>query len=351
MVRKNTKILFAAQDPGGFNALLPVFLEFKKRGVNCLMILAGQSRLLAKRQRIKFKDGSLLTAKKIASYLKDEDVDCVVVGTSDGLSLDKRVTSWAKSQGLPSLAIIDFWSVDHRERFSSPQVLDHRYEPDVICVIDELMKRRLISEGFRPRKIKITGNPFFSIFKQPLPSGGRYLLFICQPFSEIYSKLDKLTGQPDFNEVQILADYLKLFRLLKIRQPIKIALHPRTIKKNKFDHLKVDSLGQLEIVQTDTYKLIPGAFLIFGINSVILFQAALQGKKVVSYQPGITKQQDILMSNRLGLSYSAYNLQQLKIILGRCFSRKLKNPEIIRRRYVSDQPKLKILRVIEQLVN
>lgn len=345
MKKRINKILFAAQDPGGFNCLMPVIKELKKKKIFFQVILANESRNVAKNNNIDFIDGNIINQAQREKILNQFNFNCVVVGTSDGFSLDKKVTQWAKKKKIPTVSVTDFWSVDHRTRFSSQNKVDLNFATDVFCVIDQRMKNQMIQEGFNPKKILITGNPFFSTFNKKLSDQGKFILFVCQPFTEVYDHLDKISGQPFFNEIKIFEDYLLCLKNNKINLPIIIALHPRCKRKDKFNFLLKNNKS-IRIAKKETSKLIKDAKLVLGINSIMLFEAAMLGKRVVSFQPGINKKNDILITNHIGLTCNAYNFKQLNQIISKCLKIKKNKIKAIREKYVNKNSINKVISAI-----
>ncbi len=344
------KIVFCAQDAGGFNAIFPVINALKKKA-EVLILLTGVSRKLADAADIFYRGCDAISDIELDVLLKKFDPDVVVCGTSTGLSLDKKAILWAKENNIPTIAIVDFWS-NYKMRFSNPGAFDLAYLPDVICVIDGFMKKQMEKESFDSSRLFITGNPYFDTFKSFKNSGGKYILFAEQPFSEVYSSSDKSVTSPIFNEIGVFSDFIRVLEKAKIAYPVIISFHPRSKNKNKFDKIITHSKIKIKIAKEKTEKLLENAKIVIGINGMVLFEAALGGKTVLSYQPGIKKADDVLMSNRLGLSEAAYNYSQLEQKIKRIFSQKKKTAEYdaIRRKYINNNSTGKVIKIINKAV-
>jgi len=312
---KNKKIVFTAQDPGGFNALFKVIQKLKDDDhFSIKTILANESRKKAEEEKIEFIDCTDFSIEYIENILEEFEPDIVFSATSDGKSIEKIVTKWAKNNNVPVIAVIDFWS-NYKLRFSNPGTLDLAYLPDKICVIDKYMKKEMLKDGFGEEKLVITGNPFFDTFEKTESKKGDYILFASQPFSELDRNDNKEEDKPFFNEVDVFSQIVEQLEKLKIDLPIKIALHPRSKKRNKYNNIINNSSLKIEVAQENTENLIEKAGLVIGINTMVLFQAAITGNKVISYQPDINLNQDPLVSNHLKISYSAYSKEALKKVL------------------------------------
>lgn len=353
-MRKNSeyKILFAAQNPGGFNALMPVIKKtIEAKSCKVKVCLAEEACGMAKRFKLNFTNCTGITRKELEILLNKFQPDIALIATSDGLSLEKKATVWAKNNGVKTLSIIDFWA-NYKQRFSTPGTLDLAYLPDAICVIDESMKREMTKEEFNARRLFVTGNPFFESFGLIKQDRGKYILYADQPFSEIGAKGGYINS-PMFDEVEIFSDYVKALGKLNIKLPIIIAFHPRSKKRNKYDRIMAKSKLKISLAKRKTEDLIKAAETVVGINTMVLFQAAISGKKVVSYQPGIIKWQDPLKSNLLGLSYAAYNFSQLEKQLNKAlnqmeYSQKYQEA---RDKYVFKNSTQRVINVINKLIN
>lgn len=313
---KNKRILFVAQDPGGFNSLVNVIKNLQKNKLDAKVFLANESRQIAEKNRIKYIDCTNKGEAEINEIINTFNPDLIFTATSMGMSLEKKALSWAKANRVKSIAIIDFWS-NYKIRFSTPGTDDLKYLPDAICVIDEYMKKEMITRGFKKENLFVTGNSFFDTLKKVKNEKEKYILFASQPFSEAAAKDKKFADKPAFDEVKIFSDIENALRESGNKLPILISFHPREKKRDKFDKIIFKSKLKIKKAKKDTAQLFSGAKLVIGINTMILFQAVLAGKKVVSYQPGIRKEFDPLISNHLKLSLPTYSYNDLLKILKR----------------------------------
>lgn len=348
---KKIKVIFAAQDPGGFNTILPVIKKLKKNsGFLLKIILANQSKDMAKNQRINYRDGNYLTEKTIARFFKKESPDLIFTATSVGYSLEKKIVKLAKRQKIKTVAIIDIWS-NYKLRFSDPGTKNLTYLPDYILVIDRLMKKEMISQGFDSKKLIITGNPFFDTFPILTSSSRKekVISFFSQPFSESCKK-DK--NYLDYsNEIQVFRDIVRALEKFQLKIPLKIKFHPRDTKLNKLDKIIKGSKLNISIEKKlSAENLIKKSKLIIGINSMVLFQAAMMDKPVLSYQPNL-KKPDPLISNRLGLSWAVYKKKNLYPALKKLLSirGKKQNRELIKR-YTQNKSTQKVIDFIINLL-
>lgn len=289
---KKHKIIFAAQDPGGFNTIAPIIKKLKKDArFNVSVILAKHACKIAQRENIKYLDvDKILVPKKI-------NADLIFTATSYGDSIEKKLIAIGKHKKIPTISIIDFWS-DYKIRFKKDL-------PDYILVIDEIMKKEMIEQGFSEKKIFITGNPFFDSFSKIKPKEKKDLIvFFSQPFSEA---------------LEVFREIVEAVERINPQKKITIKFHPRCKKLDKFDKIIKNSRLKIEKEKKlSAEDLIKQGEIIVGINSMVLFQAAMVGKKVLSYQPNL-KGPDPLLSNRLGLSTSVYQKKEVYPVLKKMF--------------------------------
>lgn len=346
-MKRKSRIIFTAQDPGGFNAIAPVIKKLEKdRRFSVAVILAKHACLFAKEQNIKYSD-----ADKTPFDITGADL--IFTGTSFGDSIEKRIILAAKAKNIPTISIVDFWT-DYIPSFSDSETGNFRYLPDYILAVDEIMKRDMTRTGFPPDKIFITGNPYFDSFsKKPVRKTDENLVaFFSQPFSEIYKDSDRdYKDCSMFDEVKIFEDIVEIMEKIDSNKKITINFHPRTKKFDKFDKIirnsKLNIRKEKELYNKD---LIEKSGIIVGINSVVLFQAAMMGKKVLSYQPGL-KGPDFLISNRLGLSVPVYKKQNLYPVFKKMFSQKpLKGNSKVIEKYAGNKSTQKVTDFIADVI-
>lgn len=304
MKRKHQiRVLFVSQNPGGFQAIFPVYKKLKKDPSFFVDYIFGdEARSIAEDARIRFIPTGRITKKYIEKQCNIVQPDIVLFGTSEGLSIDKLAVLVAREQHIVSVALIDYWS-NYAMRFSDPGKKNLAYLPDWILVMDEYTKHEMTSKGFAADQIVVTGNPFFDTLryrKQDEPSRPRFISFFDEPLSAIP------------NEVQVFGDIVNVLEELGMNSKVVLKLHPRSFKKNKYNSIIKKSVLDIKIDQkTPADDLFRKSDLVLGIASTVLFRAAMEGKRVLSYQPGNTGH-DTLITNALGLSLGVYQKSDLK---------------------------------------
>ncbi|MEK7540639.1 MAG: HAD-IA family hydrolase [Patescibacteria group bacterium] len=345
-MKRKYKIIFTAQDPGGFNAIAPVIKKLEKdKRFNMSVILAKHACLLAEKLNIKYSDAG----KKSFNI---NGADLVFTGTSFADSIEKIIIAMAKAKNIPTISIVDFWT-DYAPSFSDPETGNLKYLPDYILAVDEIMKKQMTADGLPANKIFITGNPYFDSFSKIIlhKPNKAHIAFFSQPFSEIYKNSRKdYKNCTKFDEVQVFEDIVKALEKIDLNKKIIINFHPRSKKLDKFDKIIKNSNIKIEKEKKPYNKeLIKKSEIIAGINSVVLFEAAMLGKKVLSYQPNL-KGADLLISNRFGLSTPVYKKEELYPILKKMlFQTFQKNNSKLIKKYTENKSTQKVINFITKI--
>ncbi len=303
------KVLISASDPGGAFAILPVVKKLF-RSARLTIVLGGKARQVFRDAKVRFKDGERMTRDNLVSFIQRAKPDIFLSGTSFGPTLDKKLLLLCRKSKIPAVYVLDFWS-NYWQRFSTAKI-DFKFLPDYVCVMDERARREIIREGFPARHIIVTGNPYFEHFlklKITKPDKNK-ILFLSQPLAELKRHQQiKSYGYDEFKALQDLQQVLKSYPKAKLY----VRLHPRESSgKFKDSHVRYDPHKKIE----DSINYYG---LLVGMNSAALFEAALAGAQVVSYQPGL-RVPDALPSNRLGLSLLVKTKKDLRTTLGKYFS-------------------------------
>lgn len=330
------RVLFVAQDLGGFNAILPVWKSMKSMPHFLVFFICPKK-----------------ISGRASAYMENifdkVQPDILVTGTSIGRSHDKTAVAIAKSRQIPSIAVLDFWS-NYSARFSDPGTKNFKYLPDWILVMDAYAKKEMVAEGFDAKRIVVSGNPYFDTFaKRNFNSGvgkSEIISFFEQPFSEI---TESAYG---FSEMHVLDDLLGALERVGLRKKVIIKLHPRTKNLSKFNRIIKRHTVRVTVNRTmNPVTLIRKSLLVLGMNSMMLFIASLAKKKVLSYQPGLHRP-DPLISNRLALSIGVYKKSELLTNLKKAihFEIKKKSLKTISD-YLKNQSTTKVINFIAERVS
>lgn len=302
-------VLVSADNPGGANAIVSVVKKLSQYTA----YVSGAAKDVFRAADLEFIDADSLSEQELIEKIKEQNFDLFFAGTSMGDTVDKKLLPWCKENKIPSVYVLDFWS-NYRIRFD--EVL-----PDYICVMDEKAKEEMVAEGFAADSVIVTGNPYFDHFIDGITTDNEkhdQILFVSQP-------LDGLNY--GYTELEVLNDLAEIISQNDLSFELIVRFHPRD-DKNKYDNI----ITEFDFVSVDDKSIaesLSRAGLVVGMNSILLFQAAVAGKKVISYQPNLNRK-DVLVSNDLGLSELITDKDELVVILKKYFdgSDNLKNEQI-----------------------
>lgn len=287
------KILCMAGDPGGARSLNPVIAELKQRDVELLILGYRQGAAILKELNLPVTVCNETLAQDAVSYLRQTKADLLLTATSmNGQDFEKTFFQAAREAGIPSIAVLDFWS-NYRGRFAT-QPADGPLDalPDHIAVMDSRAVEDMVALGFPNDRLLITGQPaydeLFQAFDVPatrarvrnalvVGADDLLLIYASQPFTEMTAETG--IAPVPYDEMQCLQ------LLLNSTQEANIWVrpHPRETAG------KFQALGDPRLIissEFDRISAIHASDGVTGMASNFLLEAALLGLPVLSLQPG-----------------------------------------------------------------
>lgn len=296
-------ILCAAGDPGGSRAVLPVVQELARRGAECRVVghgFLGEELPPALCSLLcTLEEAEELLARSGTSYIFGSSV-------SDGLPL--RMARKAKNVGGFTVHLLDNWSsYALRLKTDGADML----VPDVYAVMDEVAKQGALAEGIPASCLRVTGHPAFSGTAQSLralrhtdkrtharrlglPEDRFVLVFVCEPFKDVFGSDLRSAGHPGFTEETVLNSLLKAL----VRHPCAGDIYFAVLPHPKQNSDEVEELWQNAVrggggdIRGGVLHLpsgrdcLPAASGICGMASILLYEAWLGGMPVLCLQPG-----------------------------------------------------------------
>lgn len=339
-LRRLLKIIAGCQDPGGYNAILPIVKELRIRGYNVEFLASGYSARIIRKMNVVFSKTLKQNFASIEKSFVKTKPNVVLIGTSLGYSLENVLVMLAQKYNVPSIAVLDSW-VSYSKRFSGLSSGEKfRYLPNIVCVMDDIAKNEMINEGIPPDRIRVTGNPYFDNFREEimvyLSEKSNFLkdkglasdVLIVSFFSQ---SIDKSFGSNNKNPNFLGYTQFDAFRLLintlseiKKNKELKIALivrpHPKE-ESDSYDFFKNETNDISLIIDNDNEhrKVLAISDIICGMFSSILIEAYMFGKKIISIQPNLSKSNPFVLS-RLGIVNTIRTSEELKRQLESFFS-------------------------------
>jgi hypothetical protein len=292
------KGVFFSLDPGGTNAVIPVVKKLIEEGNAQTFNFATSFAIPLWRQSgLEFTPlPSSISDEEIDQLLKRIDPDFLFTGTSEETSIEGNFWRSARQQNIFSYSIIDHWT-----RYKERYIVDGIFSPtDLIFTIDEDSKREMLSLGFEKEKIVVSGQPHFekfygykSVFSRlqfcddNRLSKKKIITFVSDNISGSFPA--PFLGKPvlGFDEHSILgALFDELERIPDLRNEFQliVKLHPKEPDNNFSKLLGETNMSYSIIKGGNNMDLIFHSDFVIGMFSMLLFEAYLMNKPVLSLQ-------------------------------------------------------------------
>lgn len=343
------KIIASAWHPGSANSIIPVVKMLKKEKLVDVIVIAYEfSEKIFSEGGIDYrtinsynlKDISITSMEKI---LEIEKPDMVLIGTSfqdkkNKDVIEQTLTLAAREKNIKTLAVVDGWCA-HLLVFND--LYNHKklkFIPDKIAVIDKLAEKEMLDYGCKKNSLVITGNPYFdeiSSLKEKYTEKDKrktrknlgigyeqyVILYASQPIEFNYGNSLGYTEKTVLTEITDALKTLYLKKNIKKNITLIIKLHPRE-KKDSYRHTNKKNKFQVIIIQDYPIReLILTSDIVLGSFSTVLIEAAYLNKASISVQPGLKNtKEDLLITNKLGLTVSVHKKGQLSNLLERMIS-------------------------------
>lgn len=335
--RKNIDVLIFVEDPGAANFVAPVHVALRNNGKASIILSTGTAPKCLSDRGIKTNE--IRASDSSEGILDDLTPDILLMGTSENPdSMGFKLMETARLKKIPTVAVIDATvNAEYRFRGHSPSALAHA--PDWLIVPDEWTKKLFIQLGYQAAKIAVCGNPHFdhvmdvaaglskagssSLRNLILPGIGKNqpaIVFVAEGVaslrrlaSAVPSHEYTLTGWGSSRgrtEI-ILEEFLTVVQSLSPRPYLILRPHPKDAPDDYRDYLKY-----FDCVDTKSspLELVYCADLIVGATSMLLQEAAIMGRSVLSILPR-TEEKNYLLGLRTGAIPFVTTRNELETIL------------------------------------
>lgn len=341
------KLLVACRDPGGAQALSPVVLRMiseNKTEVVCIGYKFSED--VFTKNNVPFKKIedfgiSEVTPDSMEALLDKIRPNMLVLGTSQGRSIENDLVVAARKKGIGTFCLLDYWN-SYWQRFSCHRT-GRRFEflPDYIGIMDEFARDEMVAEGFDPGRLIITGQPYFDgLFelKNKFTESDRMqfrkrfnisrdsllISFFSQGITRTRGADRKDPGYLGYTQITVLGDLITALKSLrgKIKKDIVLFIrpHPREPVEDIM-HFASDNSFRVIIDKdnTDPRHLMFASDVVSGMFTMLLVEAYLAGKSVLSIQIGLKKTDELVLS-RQNIIKPVYRREDLLPALEGCLS-------------------------------
>ncbi len=325
MIDAKPKILVACRDPGGAEALSPVVLQLiREQKVELTTLGYKFSEEIFTKRNVPFKklkdfnitDVSPASMELLLDKLKP---NLIVLGTSQGRSIENDIVLAARKKQIRTFCLLDFWN-NYSQRFSCLETgKKFLFLPDFIGIMDEFAKEEMVKEGFEPERLLITGQPYFdSLFELAkdfngdrikrfrsslnLPDESLLISFFSQALTKTRGTDETSSAYLGYTQITILDSLLKALHSIQSECKKDIALfiklHPKE-SSSEIDNLI--SGARLRIIMDEmvnSRELMLSSDVVAGMFTMVLVEAFLVKKKVLSIQIGLKKEDELILSRQ-----------------------------------------------------
>lgn len=329
---ERSRVVFAAGDPGGANALAPVIEQLKSEKNYCLSVFAYYTAAMVFHQKgIDFIElANTTTAEQILTILADKQPNLIVTATSiNPFELEKVFIDSGKRLEIPTLSILDFWS-NYAQRFSRGES-DLVFLPDKIAVMDELAVSEMEAQGFPSDRLVITGQPAFDrLFdlRQSLDcehirdrlgigQDSKLIIFVSQPFVELFGKNSENPLFPGYTQQSIFQALLETLEDIigESDSSIVLGIMPHLRETDNWWAMLESDRVHIKVLSNENFEEVSlSSDLVVGMTSTKLVEAALMGGTAISLQLGaeLSKRFDM---ERLGITKMIFKKSTLDTFL------------------------------------
>lgn len=290
-------ILVVTGDPGGARVLIPGILALRRRHPRWDFRVCAGSNSLALWKAAGFRPrpwpAAWLDRAACRKILGRENPDLLVTGTSFENPTESHFRAVARGLGLASFSVLDHWcNYRHRYELGGRLVLPNR-----IGVMDALAREKMVRAGIPGKYLTIVGHPVLEPFLSGVKRAkfsGRRILFLSEPISWNGKLNPRVVCYPKHNEMTILRDLLKVFRMCPElgRFSLHIRPHPLEPVSRIRAICRLHTPAGLKVVIDRSRSLekdLGASRVVLGITSIALLQAALAGRPVLSLQSDLAR--------------------------------------------------------------
>lgn len=335
MENQNFRVLLYSRDPGGSNTILPLIDRLIEK--NYIVLLYGDGTALQIYQQNGYEGKSLTDECKgnsdqnsITAFLIKISPDFIITGTSLNDYTEKYLWKSAHSLNIPSFAILDQW-MNYGIRFSKYSNRDYNrylterdntYLPTKIILMDEIAKKEAEDDKLPQNSLLICGQPHFEKlvyikkqFKQQVQDEAFRISFISEPFSEVFPDSRSFWGYDEFLVLDSLINSLNIIQRKTGREfRLTIKLHPKE-SETKYNQILGKSGIKIEIIKNiSSINIILNSELVCGISSMVLLEANILGKPVISIQLNMNREDSFILA-KYGLQKSITSEEELLTVL------------------------------------
>ncbi len=298
-------ILAIANGPGGARAVMPV-LEYLS-GKSIPFTIVDDGFLTEESPKDWNRTRAILGGENsIEELFDDKKIELLFFATSTLDTFTLQVVKLAKKYSITCVHLLDSWMNYKKRLMSGGEVL----LPNLYLVMDDLAYEGACFEGLPEIVLKIAGQPALARlneeYLQAKPwktgDGKKQLVFISEPAEADQGAGVESPQYRGYTEKTVLKEFCNRLNGSSGEYTIGIVPHPRENREELLDCWQTyrDTLegGLLEMSGREAIFAAGG---VAGMASILLYEAWLINKPVISLQPGLCKKELDFMHKREGV--------------------------------------------------
>ena len=312
-------VLFAAGDVGGARALLPVMQVCADNALPFVLLANGYLAQEAPESwpRVYFCGDH--RDRAMQEFLQGHDIDRLVFASSVHDTLPLRLARGAKQCGIPVMHVLDNWTgYRHRLEMDGLPAL----VPDVYTVMDADALQAAVGDGIEAAVLEVTGQPALASLadecrtlstdelverRQRLgfEQNRLLLVFVSEPVAQDQGASPAAPQYRGYTEQDVLALYCRHLQPFAERVEMALLPHPRQ-NRHALSELWLHCRGALQggvITGMSGREVVRLADGVAGMASILLYEAWLLGKPVISLQPGLRQDALRMLQQRQGVVF------------------------------------------------
>jgi hypothetical protein len=314
------KIAFAAGDVGGARAILPVARYAAALGHD----------VHAMRHGTLADEGDSRWNWYPTEQFQDEEfwrncADILIYATSVADNYAVSAAVRAQALGKPIIHVLDNWS-SYAARLMAPA--GRVVEPDVYTVMDDLAFRDAVAEGVPPKLLMITGHAGLAKLYDEASTLGPAadpppcrVLFVSEPARQDSGEESSpaFRGYDEAEVSEICAEaILGLDQGVRDEILLEVVPHPRENREHVADRWKrlaKEARVAHAIIEPDRVRAsLHSSHAVIGMTSILLYEAWLIGKTVLSVQPNLRLPSLGALNFRQGLHFCTSSLDAIQMV-------------------------------------
>lgn len=293
---------FAARDPGGANVLAALVGEAPPSMTCDAWTLPRAERLRSALPQAAMTFDDPPSAGALAEAWDRSPADALVTGTSHYAPFEQTLWQIAAARSVPTLAVLDQW-MNIGTRFAEAR-------PDFVTSLDPDQRPELLALGFPEDRIIDMGHPWLARIAAEGPaaardsSGGVRVLFASEPIREDVAK--GVNAPFGFDELEsFMLVHAAAATVAQSGMPVTLVAKCHPYEDAGAFAARLEGLpptpGLTVHVRDGAASAldeIEQADLVAGISSMLLIEAMVLGRAVVSVQPRLSREETFLPSIR-----------------------------------------------------